>query len=329
MAAPLHKRVKRAVRSALLRAAARLLSVLTPGPALAIGMLVGRLAWWLAPANRRLMLEHLAVAFPERSEAERRAIARRSLVHLGQVAMEVVTLRRRREPIEAYVSIAPGGEEVVRRAMARGRGLVFAAGHIGNWELLARRLAVVAQPNAVIAKASPDAWVNDAIAKLREEGGLTTLWREDRATGRELIRLFRRGGALGILIDQDTRVQGTFVPFFGRLAYTPRAVGDLALRFGAAIVVVSSHRRGPQPGSGHELEIVELAYDAQPADPEAEVARITAAAVVIQEEAIRRHPEEWVWMHRRWKTRPPDEGALLAAAGQANAVPKTRELSNT
>jgi KDO2-lipid IV(A) lauroyltransferase len=321
MAVPLRKRVKRAARSLALRAAVRLLSRLPLGPALALGALLGRVAWLVARAERRLMLEHLAVAFPERSEAERRAIARASLVHLGQMAMEAVAIRAYGDHIEEYVSFAPGAEEVVRRALARGKGLILVAGHIGNWELLARRMALLAQPNAVIARRNADPKLNEMVARFRDEGGIKTLWRDDPATGRELIRLFRQGGPLGILIDQDTRVQGVFVPFFGRLAFTPRAVGDLALRFGAAVVVGTSHRRGPRMGDGHELEMVELAYDPAPADADVEVERITAAAVSEQESAIRRYPSEWVWMHRRWKTRPPVGEHL------AKPMPKSRELS--
>jgi len=323
MAVPLRKRLRRAVRSALLAAAVRLLARVPLRAALAIGALIGRAAWLLARGERRIMLEHLALAFPERTVTEREEIARRSLVHLGQVAMEVVTARRNIPRVEDYVSFSPGSEEIVRRAMARGKGLIFVAGHIGNWELLARRLAVVTQPNAVIARRNSDERVNRFIEQFRRDGGNATLWREDAGTGRALIRLFRQGGALGILIDQDTRVQGVFVPFFGRLAHTPRAVGDLALRFGATVVVGTSRRRGPRPGDGHELDVVELAYDPEPLDQEAEVTRLTAAAVRIQEEAIRRNPIEWVWMHRRWKTQPAP-GVLLA-----RQVPKSPELSET
>jgi Kdo2-lipid IVA lauroyltransferase/acyltransferase len=321
MAAPLHKRVKRRVRSALLRAAIRLLALLPLRPALAVGAALGRLAWWVAPRERRLMLAHLALAFPERSEEERRAIARASLVHLGMLAMELCAIRRSGRRIDEYVSFAPGSEEIVRRAMARGKGLIFVAGHIGNWELLANRLALVTQPNAVIAKRNADERLNELVARFRAEGGNKTLWRDDPGTGRELIRLFRQGGALGILIDQDTKVQGVFVPFFGRLAFTPRAVGDLALRFGATVVVGTSHRRGVHPGDGHELEVVEVPYDPAPADREAEVVRLTSACAALQEEAIRRHPAEWVWMHERWKTQPP------LGCAQANEVPKTQALS--
>jgi KDO2-lipid IV(A) lauroyltransferase len=123
-----------------------------------------------------------------------------------------------------------------------------------------------------------------------------------------MLKLFRQGGALGILIDQDIAdVQSVFVPFFGRLAATPRAAADLALRFGAAVLVVTCHRRGPRPGDGHCLEVEEVPVRAEAVDREAEVVRLTAACAAVQERAIRLHPEEWVWMHQRWKTRPPAE----------------------
>src|SRR5512146_2528880 len=321
MAVPLRKRVRRAVRSVVLRAAIRLLSALPLRPGLWLGAIVGRVAWTVARRERRLMLDHLAIAFPEKREAERVAIARASLVRLGQVAMEVVTARNYADALADYVTFAPGGEELIRAAMARGRGLVFVAGHIGNWELMARRLALITQPNAVIARRNADERLNEIVARFRQEGGNRTLWREDPSTGREIIRLFRQGGALGILLDQDTRVQGVFVPFFGRLAFTPRAAADLALRFGAPVLVGTSHRRGARPGDGHEIAVVEIPYDRDPVDEDAEVLRITAAAAAIQEQAIRRHPNEWVWMHRRWKTQPPSDGSL------ASAMPKSRELS--
>jgi KDO2-lipid IV(A) lauroyltransferase len=321
VAVPLRKRLKRALRSAVLRPLAWLLSFLPLRAALLVGAALGEVAWLLARRTRQLMLEHLAVAFPEAGPSKQQAIARASLVNLGRVALEVITLPRCGGRVEAYVGIAPGGEAAIRRAMALGRGVVFVAGHIGNWELLARRIALIVQPNAVIARPNAQAWVNAWMARMRAAGGVKTLWREDRSTGRELIALFRQGGGLGILIDQDTRVQGVFAPFFGRLAHTPRAAADLALRFGAPVLVVTSHRRGPAPRDGHEIDVAEVRYDPEPADREAEVVRLTAACVALQERSIRSHPNEWVWMHRRWKTRPP-EGST-----QASGMPKSAELS--
>jgi KDO2-lipid IV(A) lauroyltransferase len=238
----------------------------------------------------------------------------------------VVTLPRWRARLPRYVGFAPGAERVFRDAMARGRGLLYVAGHVGNWELMAQRVPMLGPwPAATIAKATPDARLNALIERTRAEGGVATLWREDPATARAMIRCFRQNAILGILIDQDTKVQGVFVPFFGRPAHTPRAAADLALRFRAPLVVGTSGRRGPRPGDGHEIGAVEVPYDPAAADREAEAIRLTAACTAVLEDAIRRNPPEWVWMHERWKTAPPEAGE----APQAKPVPKTAELSGS
>jgi KDO2-lipid IV(A) lauroyltransferase len=122
----------------------------------------------------------------------------------------------------------------------------------------------------------------------------------------------RAGKALGILIDQDTHVQSVFVPFFGHLASTPRAAGDLALRFGCPVVVGWSRRRGPKAGDGYDLEVQEVAFDPSPVDAEAEAVRITAACTASIERAIRQAPAEWVWMHRRWQTNPLESPEIFS-----------------
>jgi KDO2-lipid IV(A) lauroyltransferase len=188
---------------------------------------------------------------------------------------------------------------------------------------MARRVARAGIPNAVIAKAGADPKLNALAERFRASGGVTTLWREDPATARAILRTFKAGKALGLLIDQDTKVQGVFAPFFGRPAYTPRAAADLALRFGAPVVVATTRRRGSDPSGGHVVDVVEVPCDPAAPDREAEAVRLTAACSAVLEAAIRRNPSEWVWMHRRWKTAPPSAGSL------ASAVPKSRELSST
>jgi Kdo2-lipid IVA lauroyltransferase/acyltransferase len=325
MTVPMRKRVKRSVRSAVIRAAIRLLAYVPLRAALMLATAVARLGWLLARDTRRQMLAQLAIAFPERSPAERDAIAKASLLHLAWLAAEVVTVPRWRARLPEYVGLAPGAEKLFRDAMARGSGLLYVAGHVGNWELMAQRVPLLGRwPAATIAKATPDVRLNALIERARAQGGVETLWREDPATARAMIRCFKQNKILGILIDQDTQVQGVFVPFFGRPAYTPRAAADLALRFRAPLIVGTCRRRGPRPGDGHEVTAVEVPYDADAPDREAEAVRLTTACTAVLEAAIRRNPAEWVWMHERWKTSPS------AAAGrdpQAKPVPKSAELS--
>jgi KDO2-lipid IV(A) lauroyltransferase len=251
------------------------------------------------------MRASLAVAFPGEEQARRDAIARSSLVHLGWTAAEVVTMPSWAQRLDQYVEASPEAVATVERAVSRGKGVILVLGHVGNWELTCR-LSRHVQPNATIAKRSWHVRLDDLVADARAANGVQTFWRNDRSTARDMLKLLKGGGTLGILIDQDiSDVQSVFVPFFGRLAATPRAAADLALRFGAAVLVVTCHRRGPRPGDGHRLEVVEVPYDAAPPDPEAEAIRLTAACAAVQEQAIRRHPTEWVWMHQRWKTAPP------------------------
>ncbi len=316
MAVPLRKRIKRSIRSALIRVAIRLLGLLPLRPALWLGALAGRVAHRFARNTRALALTHLAQAFPEKTPEEREAIAREMFVHMGRSTLELASIRWYDGRLDSYVKLSP--PDVLREVMARGRGMVFVTGHVGSWELLARRVARAGVPNAVIAKASWDRKIDELAERFRAEGGVTTLWREDPDTGRAIIRTFRSGKALGLLIDQDTHVQGVFVPFFGRLAFTPRAAADFAVRFGAPVVVGTVHRNGPRASDGHTLEVQEIPFSSDPPDREAEVVRLTAACTAALEQAIRRHPAEWVWMHERWRTRPPGEQAQ-AAPSKASA----------
>jgi KDO2-lipid IV(A) lauroyltransferase len=139
-----------------------------------------------------------------------------------------------------------------------------------------------------------------------------------------MIRCFKQGKLLGMLIDQDTAVQSVFVPFFGRPASTPRGAADLALRFRAPVVAGWCRRRGPRPGDGHVIDLVEVPCDPDAPDREAEALRLTAACTAVLESAIRSNPAEWVWMHERWKTQP----GAGAEAPHAKPMPKTAELTS-
>ncbi|MGC4000473.1 MAG: lipid A biosynthesis acyltransferase [Anaeromyxobacter sp.] len=307
MAAKGWKGFKRSVRASVIVAGARLLMRLPYAVAVRVGGALGRAAWWVSPGLRRDMRASLAVAFPEKSATERDAIGRAAMRHLGWVTGEIISMHQWKDRMDERIQATPEAVATVQRAWDRKKGIIFVLGHIGNWELT-NRLSRYVQPNAAIAKRSWHEKIDRVMEDFRAAHGVGTYWRDDAATGRKMLKLFKQGGALGILIDQDIpSVQSVFVPFFGRLAATPRAAADFALRFGAALLVVTCHRRGPRPEDGHALEVVEVPHDPAPADPEAEVLRLTAACARVQEDAIRRHPEEWVWMHQRWRSRPPGE----------------------
>lgn len=291
----------------LIRAALALVHPLPLGLGRWLGLRLGTLAFLVAGGERRKALQSLARAFPEKSDAERHALARACFRHLAAAAFEVGCTASLDRHLEALVAWPEADRRVLEEALARGRGVVFVSGHVGNWELLARRVARAGYPSQSIAKETTDPRVTALVGRFRERGGVRSIWRGQEGAARAMLRALKAGEILGLLIDQDTRVQSLFVPFFGELAATPRAAADLALRTGAAVVVGFCQREGP----GYRLSMEEVPVP-QGLEREAAALALTAALSERIEAAIRRAPEQWVWMHQRWKTRPP--------AGQAPAL---------
>jgi Kdo2-lipid IVA lauroyltransferase/acyltransferase len=263
--------------------------------ALALGAVGGRLAFILARRQRQLALAHLAIAFPERSDAERHRIARACFANLGRMALELSQTRKLDRQLDRYVHWPQEDIDALRGAVRSGEGGLFVTGHIGNWELLARRIVAEGFDHLVVGRTPGDAGLASLLEGLRSGGGVHTVDRSALSARREILRALKRGALVGILIDQDTRVQGLFVPFFGRPAHTPRAVEDLRRRLGAPVVVGFIHRRAE---GGHELrtEVVGPAGDAP--------GELTALLTARIEAEIRMHPEDWVWMHPRWRQQP-------------------------
>ena len=260
-----------------------------------LGGAVGRLAWVVARRDRRRTLEHLAIAFPEQSDGERRRLGRACFVHLGTMLLECLRLLgagceevRRRVRVEGW--------ERVEALRAAGRQILILTGHCGNWELLAATISCHGLPLAVVARQAQDERMDRLLVGLRERFGTTTIARGEAGAARELLRTLRGGGALGMLIDQDTKVEGAWVPFFGRPAFTPLGAAQIGARRGVAVVPTFIERLpdGSHLATFHDA--MELPDDAVEA---------TALMTLRIEEQVRRRPEQWVWMHRRWRRQPP------------------------
>jgi len=297
---PLAKRAKRKLRTALVRAGLALVGLLPASWAGALGAFAGNLAYALAAQERKKALDSIARAYPEVGEAARRRLARACFRHLGRCAGELACVAQLDRAPEAWVEWPAADRQVLDEALARKKGVVFVSGHIGNWELLARRVALAGYPAQTIAKETTDEGLTRLVERFRASGRLKTLWRGQEGAAKAMLRSLKGGEILGMLIDQDTQVQSVFVPFFGVLAATPRAAADLALRTGAA-VVMGFCKRGP--AGRYALSCRELPLPSS-GDGEADAVALTAAMTREIELAIRQAPEQWVWMHRRWRTRP-------------------------
>ena len=265
----------------------------------AFAAIVGAIAVRLPLADWRRAREHVALAFPDLSPREREVLVRRMVRHLALTAAEMV---------RADVLLAPRGpvrlddqqRALVQAALAEGHGVVAVSGHLGNWELMAQAMAAAGFPVTGIARPLYDPRITRLVHAARTRFGMKLSWRGDSAVSKDMLRVFRQNELLAMLIDQDTKVQGVFVPFFGKLAHTPSAAAALALRFHAPIIVGWCHRTR----EGYRIELHRHPF-APSGDDERDVLELTAQLTRRIEDAIRQAPEQWVWLHRRWKTQPP------------------------
>lgn len=297
---PFRKRARRYLRYLVLLVLMRVTSLLPLSLSAALGEWGGGLAFRLARRERTKALASLSRAFPQRSESERVELARQCFRHLGRSVGEMVCVSQLDARRAELVDWPKEDRARMDSALAKGKGVVFVTGHVGNWEVLARHVALEGYPAAVIGKETSDPHTTALVEGFRNRGKLRVIWRGGKGAAKDMLRALRGNQILGLLIDQDTKVQSVWVPFFGHLAKTPRAAADLALRTGAvpmlgfAIRVAPGHYRI----SMHDVPLPE-------GDSEAAVTELTARLTAGIEQAIREHPEQWVWMHQRWKSPPP------------------------
>jgi KDO2-lipid IV(A) lauroyltransferase len=238
------------------------------------------------------------VAFAGCGEAWVRRTAIRSSIHLGKAMFEMMLMTPER--LRKFVTVAGDGVERLRQAIGQGRGIVYVTAHIGNWEIMGGKIASLHPVSVVAAPIEPEP-VNEMIVGLRARLKVRTIVRDRPGASRELIRVFRENRILGILIDQDTDVDGAFVDFFGSPAWTPTAAAQMTLKFNAPVMFGYVHRVND---TRHEVHIEGPLELVRTGDEKRDVLDNTALFTKMIENAIRKRPEQWVWMHRRWRRQP-------------------------
>lgn len=259
---------------------------------------LGTLWWSVLRYRRRVMLDNLACAFPERDPAQRRALGRAACAHLVQTLFEVFRLPRYlRKGLEAMVRTE--GMANLHAAKAQGKGVLVLSGHLGSWEVAVAGVAREGGPASLVVKDFGPA-TDRFITALRRRAGLSVI----RAQGavRPILKALKGNEAVVFVLDQNaTRSIGVFVDFFGRPACTMTALAVLARRTGAPVVPAIPRREGP----GRHLMRVLPAIPWQEQDsPEASIQHMTQVYTRVIEAAIREQPEQWFWTHKRWRTRP-------------------------
>ena len=260
------------------------------------GRRLGDLAWLALPRRRAVTRENLARAFgTERPPAELRRLARRSFEHLGMNLVEACVLVFR--PPSVLVSrVDIVGLAHLEKASAEGKGVLLLSAHLGNWELLAPARALTAFELSVVVRPLDDPLLDRIVERFRRRSGVDLIAK--RRALREIFDALRRGRMVGVLLDQNSsRGEGVFAPFFGIPASTSKGLAVISLRTGAPVVPVFIRRAAD---GRHRVEC----EAALPFPAEGDVVGYTAAFNRAIEAAIRRAPEQWFWMHERWRTRP-------------------------
>jgi KDO2-lipid IV(A) lauroyltransferase len=272
---------------------------LSAGGRRSAGRRLGEAAFRFWGYRRDVALAQLRQAFPDWDEAARRDVAARAYRQIATslfefMAMDDLTPERIRELVDLD---DPGILEPLR---ASGRGFIFTTGHFGNFELLGAALTAHGYPLQVVVRQQSNPHVDRLQNAIRARSGVQAI----RADGsvRQLVKLLRGGGTAAMLPDVNAGLDGVFVEFLGAPASTPPGLAYFAWKMGCPIVPVFLVR---QPDGRHVAHVTP-AIEPDPAQDEASaVLALTQAHTDRLAEFVRRHPDHWFWVHRRWKTQPP------------------------
>jgi KDO2-lipid IV(A) lauroyltransferase len=285
---------------------------------LAIGRSLGSLVYALDARHRKITLANVDMAFgDEKSLAEKQAIAEGAFRHFGAMLFEMLTLGRPTwEELEPRFEFE--GIERLEEARRRGKGVILVAAHFGNWELHGVAHGYRLGKLHLVAREQDNPYLNRWLEEIRSISGNEVVYK-NRALG-QMRELMRDGESVAIVTDQNVHLQdAVFVDFFGQKAATTGVASWFALKTGAALLPAFCY---PLPG-GRYRAVYESPIDFEPyrdLDRDAAVAAVTQKLASIQESHIRRAPDCWLWMHRRWRTRPPEEKETTLRSPEAQAA---------
>ncbi len=291
-----------------------------PRPAAVVaGRAAGRLAYALAGRLRRTGEVNLRLAFPDMNADERARVLRGTFDSLGRMLGEFSQFPRATpESLRAVVEYE--GLEHLRAAHARGRGVLTLTSHLGAWELSSFALAARGFPLTFLVRRLDNPRIEAFVERIRTRYGNQSL--DKKAAARKALRLLRTGGALGILADLNTHPhEGRFVPFFGHLACTTTGVATLALRTGATVIPV--HTAWETSRRRHVVRFEPALELIRTGDDMLDVQANTELFAAVIESHIRAHPEQWLWIHKRWNTRPAGEPCFYDRTPNIQTTPRT------
>lgn len=287
------------------RAMVRALAAIGHGGRAGAASMVGRLAHGLG-IRRKVTEDNLRQAYPDWSAGEISRVAREAYVNMARAVLDSITSPELSDE-EALTMLLDGpGAEAFFEAARSGKGAILATAHFGSWELLGDLLLRRGVPLSAVVRPLSGA-LNGRIVEARLRSGMQLI--HPRGAIASVCRAIEEGRVIAILSDQVVPAEkGVFVPFFGRLASTAPALAVAAVRTGAPVFVGCAHR------VDHRLSFSSLPplYAPDTGDERADVATLLTQVTAGLEQHIRAHPEQWLWLHRRWKVAPPAHAPALS-----------------
>lgn len=261
----------------------------------------GSLVFMLDRKHRHRAMEHLARSFPDWTIERRRQVARESFLSMAYMVMEVLIVNRmiRPQTWRRYITMR-NMAEVTRRLVQRDGGLILVTGHFGNWEVAGYMTSAVGLPTVTVARRDRNPFLHAYVTRLRQAAGQQMMDKD--GASEQAGPVLEANGVLTMVCDQDAGRKGMFVDFFGRPASTYKSIGLLAMTYRAPICVIYCRRLSNDYRFeiGAERIILPSQWDAQD-DP---LRWITQEYTAALEAVVRRNPEQYFWVHRRWKHRP-------------------------
>ena len=263
---------------------------------------LGRIAYLFVKNTRRRVVKHLSIAFPEKTPPQVKKLSRRVFEFLGKNAGEMLRATRVKTLSDLESFLVTEGLDNYERAIKKGKGVIFLTCHLGAFDLQVSNMALRGLNPNIIGTPLKDARLNELLWDYRNMHGAIAIER-GRETFR-LIKVLKSGGSVALLIDQDTKVKSRFVNFFGKPAATPVGATVLAMKTGAAVVPTYVYLGKDWKQHMHILPEIPIKTSG---DDEADMVYNTQVLTNFIEDIIRKYPEQWVWMHKRWKTKPGEE----------------------
>jgi KDO2-lipid IV(A) lauroyltransferase len=272
---------------------------------------------FVTPRWRSIAIKNLELALPELDPVEREEIVRGAYENLGRVVLSLARMPRL-TPANIGQWIEYDGFEHYQRALEKGRGALFLTAHLGNWELSAFAHALFGNPMHVMVRPLDNPWLDRLVERYRRLAGNQTIAKQD--AGRRVLRALRNNEAVGVLIDQNTTDKDcVFIDFFGRKASAGSAFVKLARHSGAVVIPGFALWR-PETGK-YVLKFYPPLAWSDTGDPERDLVDNTQLCHSLVERVIREYPDQWLWIHRRWKTQPAERAASPRHAGLARPKP--------